>query len=88
VELDLKGNLIGRWRLEFSRTVTLAKNGHVYAQNTNSRARELLLLDRTLSVFKRVEGPNRGVLYGADGDELVFGEPELGPIHFRWYQQP
>jgi hypothetical protein len=88
IELDLTGNLLGRWTVEYRRTLTLTRDGHVYAQNTNSKARPLLVLDRTSSTFKNAEFTMPGILYGADGDELVFGDPQVGPIHLRWYKQP
>jgi hypothetical protein len=88
VELDLNGNLIGRWRVDFSRTVTLTNDGHVYAQHTNSKAHELLLLDRLSSTFEKLDWPVLGTLYGTDVNELVFMDDRNGPIHFSWYGQP
>jgi len=89
VELDLTGNLIGRWRVDFSRTITLTKDGHVYAQDTNSKARQLVVLDRPSSAFKPVDWLTTGTLYGSDGNELVFADTHSrGPIHLSWYKQP
>jgi hypothetical protein len=88
VELDLNGNVTGRWTVEFTHTVTMTDDGHVYAQNANSKARQVLMLDRNSSTFAAVDWQNTGTLYGADNNELVFGARQLGPIHFSWYKQP
>jgi hypothetical protein len=90
VELDLNGNLLGRWRLDdqFSgdQKVAFTTDGHVFVQ---TQAHRLYTLDRDSSAWRVVEGPPSGRLQGADGDLLVFWDSSgLGPMHLSWYPHP
>jgi hypothetical protein len=93
VELDLNGNLTGRWRLSGGRSETsfaFTSDNHLYAlrRDHDGKTRRLSVLDRASSSWKDVEAPMRGALWGADGDELVFAGWENGPMHLRWFKQP
>jgi len=93
VELDLNGNLLGRWRLDqFSgkARVALTTDGHVFVQDYDQRAKAHWLhkLNRDSSTWQPVEAAPSGRLEGADGDALVFSDLGLGPMHVRWYQHP
>lgn len=89
VELDLNGNLIGRWRVgSVHRRVALTHNGHVYTQDTVNGSNQIYLFDRASSSFRPVPWTIPGMMYGTAGDELVFSDWNNGPMHFRWYKQP
>jgi hypothetical protein len=94
VELDLNGNLLGRWRLDqfcLDTKIALTTDGHLFVQNSDSktRAHRLYTLDRTSSTWQVVDSPPSGWLEGADGNALVFSDfVKPGPMHVRWYQHP
>jgi hypothetical protein len=90
VELDFHGNLLGRWPLGMLHPrVAFTRDGHVYAQETvGASARKIYVLDRGSSSFQQVSWTVPGRLYGAAGNELVFGDSNNGPIRFQWYKQP
>ena len=93
VELDLNGNLLGRWRLDqvYKDTkIALTTDGHLFVQSNDSKtkARRLYTLDRASSTWQPVEEPQSGWLNSADGNALVFSDFGLGPMHVRWYQHP
>lgn len=98
LELDLSGNLLGRWRVD---DVTkkgkpaLAADGEVFLQdqwvhNRIGRALcPLYRLDRQAGQWKRVESAPSGFLLGADGDALVFARDYVpGKVHLLWYEHP
>ena len=80
VELDLAGNLIGRWnlgpRLYGGRAYTA--DGRLYARKLDEKKRaRLFLFDRTSSSWIPVDDDLTvapGLLLGADGNDLVFAE--------------
>lgn len=90
VEMDFTGKPLGRWRVEPKNRIVCTLDGHVYAQNTNAENSKLFLLDRPSAAFKLVEWKTNGILFGADGDELVFLDSwNTGRrMHFRWFKQP
>jgi hypothetical protein len=92
VELDLKGNLIGRWKFLGGSEPSFAytSDSHLYALRLDPEAKihRLSVFDRASSAWKEIEAPFNGGLYGADGDELVFADWEHGPMHLRWFKQP
>lgn len=93
IELDLQGNLLGRWRLDDSNfaRVALTTDGRVYAQQGNgpSNAR-FFALNRSALAWRPVTPPTSDWFYGADGDKLVFTgwNWKPGPLHLRWFDQP
>jgi hypothetical protein len=93
VELDLNGNLLGRWPLDpFYRNTRMAftTDGRVFVQyfDPEAEANRLCTLDRASSAWEPVKSPPSGYLEGADGDALVFSDFGFGPLHLRWYQHP
>lgn len=88
LELDLNGNLVGRWRLDAHRYVAFTQDGHLYAQDRNTKAHQLFVFDRASSTFRPIASPTNGKLEGAAGDDLVFSDWNNGPMHFLWFKQP
>ena len=95
VELDLNGNLTGRWRLDQfvnELRVAFTSDDHifVYYRGMDGRNPHLSTLDREASTWKQVQwqwAPN-GYLASADGEQLIFTDYRSGPIHVGWYEQP
>jgi hypothetical protein len=92
VELDLNGNLTGRWRLDpayqFPGVVLTADNhAYVHRWDTATKSRQVLRLNRSKAEWEPVNSAN-AVLYGADGDKLVFAIWLDGVMHMSWYPQP
>jgi hypothetical protein len=94
VELDLNGNLSGRWKLDPSDGlypgVALTSDGQAYTQRHEpSKPGQVFRLDRTSSTWQLVNAPSLQ-LYGADGDKVVFAESSDGDgvVHMGWYPQP
>ena len=92
VELDLNGNLTGRWRLDTSyrfRVVVLTSDNKAYTQRIEPapKSRQVLRLNRAKSEWEPVNAPN-ALLYGTDGDKLVFANWPDGVMHMSWYSQP
>ncbi len=92
VELDLNGNLTGRWRFagRSEPSYAFTSDNHLYAlqRDRDGKTRRLAILDRVTSAWKEVETPIDGGLYEADGDELVFAGWGHGPMHLQWFKQP
>jgi len=93
VELDLQGNLIGRWKIgEWNGGgYGYTEDGHLYSYpyNRDLKRGELKLFDRATSSWKPVQdGPQlTGFLLGAYGNSLVFDVRHKGSIagvHTRW----
>ena len=90
VELGLNGDVLGRWKLDPSDTfpgVVLTSDNQVYVQRREGKSRRVFRLNREKSTWEPVTAPNL-ILYGADGDKLVFAEWPHGVVHLSWYQQP
>lgn len=93
VELDLNGNLLGRWPVDpfYKNTrIALTTDGQVFVQHFDPEAKTYRIhtLSRDSSTWQLVEAAPNGWLEGADGDTLVFSDFGLGPMHVRWYQHP
>ena len=91
LELDLKGNLIGRWRLDNSdhARASLTSDGRVYVQKGNGPSvSQFYILDRAGSDWKLITPPTNDRFCGADGDKLVFTAWKNGPMKLRWFDQP
>jgi hypothetical protein len=90
VELDLDGNVTGRWHVGAAhRAVSMTQDAHVYAQDTANGSSQIYLLDRAAGAFQAVSWTIPGRLYGAVGDERVFWNwKAAGPMQFKWYAQP
>lgn len=89
VELDLKGNLIRRIRLDEGPLAKLAftADGHLYHQVP--RQPNLQVLDETTSEWKDVDLAPSGRLWGADGNLLVFSPNDgVGTVVLEWFEQP
>ena len=94
VELDLNGNLLGRWRLDqfsWDTRIAFTTDGHLFVQSREPQAPVLRLraLDRASSTWHTIEAPPIGRLESADGNALVFSNfVKPGPMHLSWYQRP
>jgi hypothetical protein len=95
VELDLKGNLRGRWRLDqFVNELRAAftSDGHVfvYYRDMDGRNPHLSTLDREASTWKQLlwQWVPNSYLASADGEQLIFADYGAGPMRLRWYQHP
>ena len=92
VELDLKGSLIRRVRLDAIQSqvkLAFTADGRLYRQI--HRQPNLQVLDRTTPEWADA-GPAPGnLLWGADGNSLVFSPSyygKEGPIVLEWFEQP
>lgn len=95
VELDLNGNLIGRWRLDrsyrFPGVVFTADNqAYVHRNDEGTKTVQVLRLNRDKGQWELVKSPApNAALYGSDGDKLVFWDISTGgAMHMSWYPQP
>jgi len=93
VELDLNGDLSGRWRLDqFGQALRLAltRDGHFFVQvwNDKTGSPRFYTLDRASSEWRAIDAAPSGWLEGADGDALVFSDKGPGPMHLRWHRHP
>jgi hypothetical protein len=91
VELDLNGELTGRWKLDPSDQfpgTALADNGQVYVHRYDREAKtwRVFRLNRASSTWQAVASPN-AELYGVDRDQLVFAQWPDGQMHLSWYAQ-
>ena len=97
VELDLSGDLIGRWRqdrdADFVRGVFLTDDDEAYVGLTNPKDESYTVwkLDRATRNWDKITLPDTkqfGWLYGVDGDQLVFANWPDGQLHLSWFAQP
>jgi hypothetical protein len=92
VEVDFKGNVLGRWRIdgEAFAHVTPASDGNVYALQRDRKAQNdiVVRLDRATSTWQPVATGAKGELYGADGDQLIYGSWPKGVMVLDWFNQP
>jgi hypothetical protein len=95
VEIDLEGNLIGRWKVgEWNGGgYGYTENGQLYSYpyNRDLKRGELKAFDRATSSWKPVEsGPQpTGFLLGAEGHSLVFRVRSTGNfdgVHTLWFK--
>jgi hypothetical protein len=92
VEVDFNGNVLGRWRIDgqaFAR-VTPTSDGNVYATELDPKTQKEIVvrLDRATSTWQPVATGAKGQLYGADGDQLIFGSWPKGVMMLDWFKQP
>jgi hypothetical protein len=88
VELDLNGNLSGRWRLDqFGHHPKLAftRDDSFFVQvwDDKTGTQQFYTLDRASSEWRAIDTAPSGWLEGTDGDALVFSDEGLGPMHLR-----
>jgi hypothetical protein len=98
VELDLSGNVTGRWTLDPAPRfpgVVLTGDNQAYVERFDQAAKryQLFRLNRAQSSWEQVEAPNamlsaNVMLYGSDGRELVFGRHDGAILRMSWYPQP
>jgi len=95
LELDLNGNLQGRWKLDpqnqFPGVVfTSDDQAYIHRYNREADLIQVFRLNRTKSTWDLVTSPRVGLaaLYGADGDKLVFAEWPDNTMHLSWFPQP
>jgi hypothetical protein len=92
VEVDLNGNIRGRWRLDGQQFphVALTEDGHVYATGRDPKTRKdtIVRLDRATSTWQVVPMAGHGALHGADGDQLILGTWPTGGMVLHWVKQP
>jgi hypothetical protein len=92
VELDLQGNLLGRWRFDDSNSaqVAMTADGHVYAEKNDAHPNaRFFVLDRAAAAWKSIAPPSADRFYGTDGDQLVFLDwwRNGGRLNWRWFDQ-
>lgn len=92
IELDLRGNLIGRWKLptRLRGGLGFTASGGLYVRLPEAR---WAVLDRNTATWKALDvdfppGERPGILLGAEGDDLVFSVASPGNIRLRWFRPP
>jgi hypothetical protein len=92
VEVDFNGNVLGRWRIDGRQFagVTPTSDGSVYAKQTDPKTQRdiVVRLDRATSTWQPVATGAKGQLYGADGDQLIFGSWPKAVMLLDWFKQP
>jgi hypothetical protein len=95
VELDLNGSLKGRWKLDSQNqfpgvAFTADDQAYIYRYNREADSIQCFRLSRATSAWDLVTSPLTGLymLYGADGDKLVFAQRHDGAMYLRWFPQP
>lgn len=93
MEVDLNGNVLGRWRLDgMSFTAaSITSDGQVYARRRDPKTQRddiVVRLDREKSNWQALSVSTKGYFYGADGDQLVFGSWNTGVMKLQWVKQP
>jgi hypothetical protein len=68
VELDLKGNVLGRWDLPPKQIAAYTNEGTLYGRDPGG----ISVLDRASGTWRSVPAMSNGALLGAAGDELVY----------------
>jgi hypothetical protein len=92
VELDLNGNLKGRWKMDDwdespGVAFTSDDQAYVHRYNRDTKLIQTFRLDRAAGQWKLVDAPN-AELYGADGVNLVFADWTGVSMHLSWFPQP
>ncbi|MGB6943089.1 MAG: hypothetical protein WBE37_11880 [Bryobacteraceae bacterium] len=92
VELDLNGNVQGRWKLDPQNETpgvafTSDDRAYVHRYNREAKVRQLFRLNRATSAWDLVSTPGEE-LYGADGDKLVFARWPDNLMILSWFPQP
>ena len=93
IELDLRGNLIGRWKLpaRLDGGLAFTASGGLYTRLLPEA--RWAVLERNTAVWKPLDvdvppGERPGLLLGAEGDDLVFAVASPGNIRLRWWRPP
>jgi len=91
VELDLDGNVLGRWKLDPSNefpgvTFTSDDRAYVHRYNRDTKSWQVFRLNRATSSWDLMNAPNEP-LYGADGDKLVFSKYTGNIMLLSWFPQ-
>jgi hypothetical protein len=91
VELDLNGNLLGRYRTDDAplalALAAFTADDHVYL--AGPKFGELYTLDHASHNWKLTPQQVAGMLMGADGNSLVYKVGKnVGPILLQWFNQP
>jgi hypothetical protein len=89
VELDLNGSVTGRWKLDGvgHQRVVLTSDNQVYRDNGQGKSRQLFRLNRATSTWEPMSAPTDSILYGSDGDNLVFAQWPDSVMHMSWFPQ-
>jgi hypothetical protein len=92
LELDLNGNILGRWKLDPSNEfpgVTFTGDNHAYVHRYkhDTKSNQTFRLNRTTSSWDLMNAPDEP-LYGADGEKLVFAKYTGSMLQLRWFPQP
>ena len=86
------GNVLGRWRIDGMAFpgVTPTSDGNVYAAKLDPKTQKdiVVRLDRATSTWQPVATGAKGELYGAEGDQLIFGSWPKGVMLLDWFKQP
>jgi hypothetical protein len=93
VEVDLTGDIRGRWRLDGMPFPAMSPtaDGNVYAKRRDPKTqwdKIVVRLNRETSQWQVVPVAADGILYGSDGDQLVFGSWNTGVMKLQWFKQP
>jgi hypothetical protein len=92
VEVDLNGNVRGRWPLNGAQFpgVAVTSDGNVYAKRRDPKTgrNNVVRLDRASSTWQPVKLATPGELYGADDDQLIFADWPAGEMVLHWVKQP
>jgi hypothetical protein len=87
VELDLNGNLLGRYRTDDALQAAFTADDHVYL--TGRKLGEVYTLDHASHTWKLTPQQVAGMLMGADANSLVYRVGKnVGPILLQWFNQP
>jgi hypothetical protein len=90
IELGLDGHLIGKWTLgrDLLGGFAFTNDARLCRQTPGKAMPGIECLDRGTSVWEDAgDAPARGVLLGAQGDELVFSRDE-GVLRLYWVKVP
>ncbi len=92
VELDLNGNIQGRWKLDPQNkfpgvAFTSDDQAYVHRYNREAKVWQTFRLNRSTSTWDLVSTPGEE-LYGAAGDKLVFARWPDNLMLLSWFSQP
>jgi hypothetical protein len=92
MELDLNGNMLGRWKLDPSSEFpgvasTSDDQAYVHRYNRTTKSNQTFRLNRTTSTWDLMKAPDEP-LYGAEGDKLVFSKYSGNMLQLSWFPQP
>lgn len=91
VELDLNGNILGRFKLDPAQhfhhgvAFTADDQAYVHRYDEQVKAERVYRLNHASCEWEPVNSPNGMMLYGADGTNLVFANWPDRIMHLAWY---